>query len=346
MAVSDHVMIEAWKQVLTLSQLEQGQCVTILTDPNSHQQTLATATAAANSLGAVVSRLELGPVNAEKSLSRDRTAYVGTTPLTGNRTALAALKASDLIIDLMLLLHSPEQSEVLAAGGKMLLAVEPPEVLVRMVPTMQDRARVLAAADKLQRARQMHVTSAAGTDLRLDIGEFPLLKEYGFVDEPGRWDHWPSGFLATWGNELSAQGRVVLNRGDILLPQKSYIQSPIEMTIESGYVKSIKGELDAELLNDYMESFNDEEAYAVSHVGWGLQDRARWSVMGLYGRESSIAMDARAFAGNFLFSLGPNTEAGGVRNTPCHMDIPMRNCTVELDGVAVVRAGRVVNGNG
>jgi 2,5-dihydroxypyridine 5,6-dioxygenase len=40
--------------------------------------------------------------------------------------------------------------------------------------------------------------------------------------------------------------------------------------------------------------------------------------------------------------MGPNTEAGGLRNTPCHMDIPMRNCTIELDGVAVVRAGKVV----
>ena len=102
--------------------------------------------------------------------------------------------------------------------------------------------------------------------------------------------------------------------------------------------------MDAELLKDYMETFKDNEAYAVSHVGWGLQDRARWSVMGLYDREASIAMDARAFAGNFLFSMGPNTEAGGLRNTPCHMDIPMRNCTIELDGVAVVRAGKVLEG--
>ena len=126
------------------------------------------------------------------------------------------------------------------------------------------------------------------------------------------------------------------------MPQKSYVQSPIEMSVESGCVSKISGGLDADLLNDYMESFNDPEVYALSHVGWGLQDRARWSTMGLYGREASIAMDARAFAGNFLFSLGPNTEAGGSRNTPCHMDIPMRKCTIELDGVPVVRNGRVI----
>lgn len=342
MAVSDHVMLEAWKQVLRLCRLEKGQCVTILTDPDTHPQTLATAIAGAASFGAVVNRLELIPTNAERSLSRDKTAYVGSTPLTNNRMALAALKASDLVLDMVLLLHSPEQNEVLAGGTRMLLAIEPPEVLARLVPTERDRVRVLAAAEKLGAARKMRVTSEAGTDLQLELGDYPLLKEYGFVEEPGRWDHWPSGFLATWSNEGSANGKVVLDVGDILLPQKTYIQAPIELTVEAGYIRKISGALDAELLKDYMASFKDPEAYAVSHVGWGMQERAFWSVMGLYDREASIAMDARAFAGNFLFSLGPNTEAGGPRNTPCHMDIPMRNCTVELDGEPVVRAGRVV----
>ena len=39
---------------------------------------------------------------------------------------------------------------------------------------------------------------------------------------------------------------------------------------------------------------------------------------------------------------GPNTEAGGKRNTPCHIDIPMRNCSVSLDGKAMTRNGEVI----
>ena len=53
-------------------------------------------------------------------------------------------------------------------------------------------------------------------------------------------------------------------------------------------------------------------------------------------------MDARAFAGNFLFSMGPNNEAGGSRHTACHIDIPMRNCTVLLDNREVVREGKLL----
>jgi 2,5-dihydroxypyridine 5,6-dioxygenase len=344
MPISDAEMLGAWTEVLRLSKLKAGEIVTVLTSAETHPQTLATATMAAVGMGAIVNRLDLPPVNGARSLSRDKLAFVGVTALTGNRAALAALKASDLVLDLMTLLFSPEQLEILESGTRILLAVEPPEVLARMVPTEADRARVLAAGKVLSAAKEMRVTSRAGTDLRCALGEYPLLQEYGFVDAPGRWDHWPSGFLATWPNEGSAEGVVVLDRGDILLPQKCYLGSPITLTVSGGYVRRIEGGLDAELLQDYIESFDDPEALAISHIGWGLQPRARWSTLGLYDREATIGMDGRAFEGNFLFSLGPNTEAGGTRDTACHIDIPMRKCSVALDGVAVVVEGKVVEG--
>ena len=343
-AVSDTELVQAWTQVLNLSGMAAGQTVTVLTSIDTNPQTLRTALMAGGLMGLVVNRLELQPVNGGLSLSRDPLAYVGTTPLTGNRPAMAILKESDLVLDLMTLLFSPEQHEILAAGGRILLAVEPPEVLARMVPTAGDRTRVLAASAVLRAARGMHVTSAAGTDMRCALGDFPILEEYGFCDRPGRWDHWPSGFLATWSNEGSANGTIVLDRGDILLPQKCYVRDPVTFTIHDGYVTDIAGGLDADLLKSYMESFHDPEAYALSHVGWGLQDRAHWSVMGLYDRENTIGMDPRAMAGNFLWSTGPNNEAGGTRDTACHIDIPMRNCTVMLDGRPVVENGRVVVG--
>ncbi len=344
MPVSDHQMIEAWTRVLKLSKLERGQTVTILTSAATHPQTLSTALIATQAMGAIVNRLDLPPVNGEKALSRDALAYLGTTPLTGNRAAISALKASDLVLDLMTLLFSPEQHDILKAGTRILLAVEPPEVLARMVPTEADRERVKAATERLGRAKEMHVVSAAGTDLRCPLGEFPAISEYGFVDEPGRWDHWPSGFVLTWPNEGGASGTIVLDRGDILLPQKTYVTEPVTLTVQNGFATRIEGGLHAELLSEYMASFRDPEAYAISHIGWGLQPHAHWATLGLYDREATIGMDARAFEGNFLFSLGPNNEAGGQRTTTCHIDIPLRRCTVRLDGADVVTNGKVMDG--
>ncbi|RUR71228.1 2,5-dihydroxypyridine 5,6-dioxygenase [Variovorax guangxiensis] len=346
MSVSDIDLIRAWKQVLTLSRLKQGQTVTVLTGADTHPQTLRCAVIAASDLGARVNRLDLPPVNAEKALSRDALSYLGTTPLTGNPAAIAALKASDLVLDLMTLLFSPEQHEILQTGTKILLAVEPPEVLCRIVPTEADRTRVLRATDRIRQAREMRISSKAGTELRCTMGEFPAIAEYGFVDEPGRWDHWPSGFALTWPNEGGTEGRIVLDRGDILLPMKCYITDPIEIIVREGYARSITGGLHADLLSEYMASFNDPEAYAMSHIGWGLQPRAHWSTLAQYNREATIGMDGRAFEGNFLFSLGPNNEAGGSRTTACHIDIPMRRCTVKLDGEPVVVDGVVQDTEG
>jgi hypothetical protein len=52
---------------------------------------------------------------------------------------------------------------------------------------------------------------------------------------------------------------------------------------------------------------------------------------------------ARSFPGNFLFSTGPNSQCGGKRTTRGHYDVPMRHCTIALDGKVVVDEGRLVD---
>ena len=188
----------------------------------------------------------------------------------------------------------------------------------------------------------MQVTSKAGTNLRVQVGEYPILSEWGYSDEPGHWDHWPAGFIATWPNERSAQGTVVLSPGDIIFPFKSYVRDAIRLRISEGYIRDIEGGFDAEVLREYMAEFDDPEAYAVSHLGWGLNARARWSRLALLDKHQTNGNDGRSFAGNFMFSTGPNTDAGGTRDTLCHLDIPMRNCSVSLDGVAMTQDGKVV----
>lgn len=224
----------------------------------------------------------------------------------------------------------------------MLLACEPPEVMLRMKPTLEDARRATNAANRLARAKTMTVTSKAGTNFRCQLGQYPVLKQQGFVDKPGGWDHWPSCFVATWPNEGTCEGTIVIDTGDILLPFKRYARDPIRITIEAGWIRAIEGGFEAEYLRSYMESFKDPDAYAMAHVGWGLHDRAHWTTLGLYDREAGLSMDARSFKGNFLWSSGPNTEAGGTRDTPCHMDLPLRNHSLSLDGEPMTIDGRVI----
>ena len=328
MTVGDAELQGMWDEVLRLSRVRAGEAVAVLTGPDSNPRYVRAAACAAQGLGAACCRIDLP--------------QGGAAPLGGNAPAFEALKRADMVVDLMFLLHSPEQEEILAAGTRMLLAVEPPEILARMLPTDDDRRRVKAASAVLRKGRAFRAVSAAGTDLACRIGGYPVLEEYGFADEPGRWDHWPSGFLATWPDEGSANGVVVLDAGDIVFPFKSYVRDPVSLTIKDGYVTRIEGGLDAAYLEDYMRGYDDPEAFAVSHLGWGLQPKARWTTLGLYDKAASIGMDGRAFYGNFLFSTGPNTEGGGTRTTACHIDFPMRNCSVSVDGKPMTRNGAVV----
>jgi 2,5-dihydroxypyridine 5,6-dioxygenase len=316
--------------------IKKGESAVVLSSERSRPEYAAASLSALRNLGANVFEIRA------HTPAGYRDGMVGLTPISGNQIAIDALKAADFVVDLVFLLHSPEQSEILEAGTRVLLVLEPPDVLARLLPTDELRDVVEAGAEKLRRARTLRVTSAAGTDLEMQLGEYPTITQYGFTDEAGRWDHWPGSFLYTWPNEGQTNGRVVLSEGDFISTINMYVSNPIVLTIKDGYIRDISGGSDAQLLREQFESFNDPEAYAVSHIGWGVDPRADWNVSRVHPR--SVGMDQRSFAGNVQFSTGPNVEVGGKRHTLAHFDMPMLGCTLLLDGQVVVENGRPVSG--
>jgi 2,5-dihydroxypyridine 5,6-dioxygenase len=222
----------------------------------------------------------------------------------------------------------------------MLLVVEPVDVLARLFPTAHLRERVEASEELLRKASILRVTSGAGTDVTYRLGQYPVMTEYGYTDQPGRWDHWPSGFLFTNGNDGQVEGRVVLAPGDIVIaPFRTYVQDPVEVMVEDGMVVDVRGGVSAQLLRDYMDEFSDDPRRAeVAHIGWGLNERARWSR--LASAQRGFGMEARSFYGGVMFATGPNAELGGTNTSPCHLDIPMRGCSLTLDDEPILIDGQ------
>lgn len=330
---------ELCRAELELCGVEAGTTVAVLSQGHQRLHYVDTFMQAAASLGATAYNVRL----AQESANLDGdvgTWEVGETPLAANRPAIEALKAADLVIDTIFLLFSKEQLEIQAAGAKVLLCIEPLEHLREMFPTRDLRERVEHGERLLTKASQLRFTNQWGTDVTYELGAYPVITQYGYTDTPGRWDHWPSGFLFTGGRDDGVDGKVVLGPGDIILPFKEYVRTPIELTIEQGRIERIAGDLDAELLREYMASFDDEKAYGIAHIGWGLLETARWSALSTDKR--GIAMHPRSFYGNVLFSTGPNQELGGTNDTACHVDIPMRNCTLYLDDEPIVVDGDIV----
>lgn len=245
-----------------------------------------------------------------------------------------------MLVDLKFLLFSKEQFAIQDAGTRILTAVEPAPLLARLMPTPELRERVEVGAELLSKAGSMRITSPGGTDVTYRLGVYPTMSEYGYTDQPGRWDHWPAAFVFTGGADDGVDGTIVLSPGDVLLPFNTYVQTPVTITVEQGFITDIRGGLDAELLSSYIRSFDDPRGYGMSHVGWGLDERAQWH--GLTQFPGGMGMELRSFYGNVMFSIGPNNELGGPNDTPCHFDIPMRGCSLFLDDEPVVVDGDVV----
>ena len=219
---------------------------------------------------------------------------------------------------------------------------EHPEALVRLLPDDATEARVKDHVKRLRGAKAMRVTSPAGTDLHIALQGAVVGGNWGSTTRPGTLTHWPGGLVLAFPAAGSVSGRLVLAEGDVNLTFKRYIERPITLTIESDYVTAIDGGgVDAELLRSYFAAWGEQEAYAVSHVGYGLCDAARWDSMALYDKRDCNGTELRAFAGNFLYSTGANETAG--RYTRGHFDWPMRDCTVALDGAVVVDNGKVLD---
>ena len=119
----------------------------------------------------------------------------------------------------------------------------------------------------------------------------------------------------------------------------------ITLQIENDSVVAIEGQgVDADMMRGYYQAWEDAEGhracYAVSHVGFGLNPAARWDAMTFYDKRDCNGTELRAFAGNFLYSTGANEVAG--RHTAGHFDLPVRGCTVCLDGEPVVKDGELL----
>jgi 2,5-dihydroxypyridine 5,6-dioxygenase len=128
----------------------------------------------------------------------------------------------------------------------------------------------------LRDANDMRVTSAAGTDLLIDLRGAPCGGTPGFGTTPGSVAHWPGGLCLAFPGKNAVNGRIVMDVGDMNLTFKTTLTSQIDFTVEDDFVTAIKGDgIDAIHFREYMDAWNDRNAYGMSHVGWGMHPGAR-----------------------------------------------------------------------
>ena len=345
--------LDAFEAVLGRCGLQPGDTVAVLSESQSRPVLPQLARLAAARRGAQVFSVILPSVFGDARMPVTRS--TGASPVLRNiAPVVSALAGSTLVVDCTVegLMHAPELPAILKGGARVIyVSNEHPEALARLVPDDTLEPLVKEHVKRLRAAREMRVTSPAGTDLTIALQGAVCGGNWGYTTRPGTMTHWPGGLALAFPVAGSVHGTLVLAEGDVNLTFKRYLEKPVTLRIEDDHVTRIEGQgLDADLMRSYIAGWGDRNAesgghsgrnaYAVSHVGYGLNRQARWDSMALYDKRDFNGTELRAFAGNFLYSTGANEVAG--RHTLGHFDLPLRQCTVRLDASTVVEEGRLL----
>lgn len=338
----EYKWIDTFAEILARSAFGNGEPTAILSETQSRPLNVHLTELALQRLGACAFHLVLPtPRNRHPVAVRSTGA---SEAIGGLEPVVDALKSVPAIVDLTLegLMHARETAAILKAGARILhITNEHPEALERLVPDAALEERVRAALKLFRAARHMTVTSAAGTDLKVVMDGAASVGVWGAATKPGTLQHVPAGLVVSFPKAGTVDGRLVFAPGDVNLTFKRYYESAVTATIEKDYITRLDGNgVDAQIMRRYLAAWGEREAYAVSHVGLGLNERARLESLAQYDQRDTNGTEIRAVAGNFLFSTGANEFAG--RFTAGHFDLPVMGTTIALDGRVIVDGGQIV----
>ena len=333
--------IKCFADTLEMCGVKEGDVVAVLSETQSRPVLVELSELALLQMGARMFHVRLPTPPLEDPVPMRST---GSTPaVQGIEQVVTALAGTSLVVDVTVegMLHAPELPAILEGGSRLLMiSNEHPEILERCMPDPVLRPNIDLGMKMLSEAGTMRVTSDAGTDLSVDVTDAPGRGGAGYLDVGDKVGYWPAGLCLCFPKANTTNGTVVLDKGDVNLTFKRYLESPITLTFEDDFVTDIDGDgLDAELMREYYAAF-DRNAYAVSHVGWGMNPAARWDSLVMFDKDQINGTELRALAGSFLLSTGANEFAN--RFTRGHFDLPMRNCSVWLDDQQIIDKGALL----
>jgi leucyl aminopeptidase (aminopeptidase T) len=180
-----------------------------------------------------------------------------------------------------------------------------------------------------QQAKQIHLTTPAGTDLHAPVAGEAVIIECGFATEPGQEAAFSDG-------EVSQMPRVNTPTGIIMvdgpIAHIGLPDSPIRLEVERGRVTAVTGHCpQAKELRHIITTI--ENADNIAEIGIGLNPACR--------RNSNFEEEKKA-RGNVHVAIGDNIFYGGDVHSPVHIDMVLYEPTVRFDNRVIVDEGQVM----
>ncbi|OYV88893.1 MAG: hypothetical protein B7Z68_12660 [Acidobacteria bacterium 21-70-11] len=235
-----------------------------------------------------------------------------------------------LVVTAKSVTHTAARRAATAAGAR--VATMPGITEACLVRTMNADYRAIAertmrVTELLTRARTAHLTTAAGTDLELPIGDIAAIASTGLIREPGQWGNLPSGEAYLRPEEGKTEGVLVV---DGALAGIGTVGDPVRITVRAGLATDVSGGTEAAAFAAMLEKAG-AAARNVAELGVGTNDRAV-----LTGK----ILEDEKILGTVHVAFGNNASMGGSVDIPFHVDGIVLKPTLTLDGEALLRDGR------
>lgn len=183
-------------------------------------------------------------------------------------------------------------------------------------------------AEKLTRCEEIHITTAAGTDLTLYAGGRKGIADTGKLTEPGAFGNLPAGEAMVAPVETRGEGRLVV---DGVICDFKVMEEPLTLTFKDGRIVRAEGP-DAADFEAFVAQFEDT---ARNVCEFGIGTNPQCTIMG------NGLVDEKVF-GTIHIACGNNLFMGGQQDCDMHYDMIIKEPTVYLDGDCIIRDGRHV----
>jgi leucyl aminopeptidase (aminopeptidase T) len=281
-------------------------------------------------IGALM-RIEAQGDGAEATLAviSERETHAAEPP----RPVAAAMAAADVVLapTIQSLSHTAARKAASDAGVR--IATLPgvtEEMLARLMNGDLDemRRRGWAIVNALNRGSQVRITCRHGSDLTFSIEGRDGIVDAGELSAEGAFGNLPcgEGFIAPV--EGSAEGILVV---DGSIAAVGLVESPVRLTVQEGHLTGATGDEGARLME--LLTPHGPDGTNVAELGIGTNEEAILT--------GNILEDEKIF-GTAHVAFGASAGIGGTVQVPVHLDVVVKEPTVEIDGEAILGGGELL----
>jgi leucyl aminopeptidase (aminopeptidase T) len=249
------------------------------------------------------------------------------------RPVAAAMAAADVVLapTIQSLSHTAARKAASEAGVR--IATLPgvtEEMLARLMngDLEEMRRRGWAIVNVMNRGARARITDANGSDLTFSIEGREGIVDAGELSAKGAFGNLPcgEGFIAPV--EGTAEGALVV---DGSIAAIGLVDSPVQLTVEGGHLVGATGDEGARLME--LLTPHGPDGTNVAELGIGTNEEAILT--------GNILEDEKIF-GTAHVAFGASAGIGGTVQVPVHLDVVVKEPTVEIDGEAILGGGELL----